>query len=182
MNAASKKICFLKTFSEVGTAGEWCVLFIQKQKTDPESFGIEGMMKKNSNEILLLSLFLLIAAFLWSCEELGMNSMQLTNNTRQMTYYQALTVEASHLIDLNPAFSINTDNREKRIIPPGDTATLYEEDISGYDFGDDVKFFFYEVVGDSAYISGGLELTHKQLLKLRFHVVIDDEELTTRYE
>lgn len=134
------------------------------------------MMKKIFNKALPPALFLLISAFLWNCEELEIDSMRLSNHTSQTTYFLAMTVEQSHLIDINPVFSIN----KKRVIPPGNTATLYKENISGYNFGDDVNFFFYEVLGDSAYLSGGLELTHKQLLKQQFHIVLEDEELTTR--
>lgn len=128
----------------------------------------------------LLGFFVsLIIAFLSSCEELDIDSMKLTNNTNQRASYLAMTVEQSRLVDLKMKGLINN---ETRIISSGETVTLYEEDIWGYSPGDDLRFMFYEVIGDSAYMSGSLDITHKQLRKLRFHVVIDDEELTKRYE
>lgn len=137
-------------------------------------------MKKNFNKTFSLTLFLLISALLGSCEEFEIDSIKLSNHTSQTTYYLAMTVEQSHLIDLSPAFPINNENK-KRIMPPGEMAKLYEEDIWGYTPGDDLRFYFYEVVGDSAYFSGGLDVTHKQLVKHKFHIVLDDEELTTGY-
>lgn len=124
----------------------------------------------------------LMMALPLSCDKLETDAMKLTNDTSQITYYQAMTVEVSNAIDPNPIISVESTHRRNRIIPSGETVTLYEEDIWGYSPGDDVAFHFYEVIGDTAYMSGVLKMTHNQLYKLRFHVVIDDEELTTRYE
>lgn len=133
------------------------------------------LLQKN-NIILLTVVFPFLIAMMLNCEGFEMDSLKLTNNTSQTMSYLVMTVEQSHLVDLNSKSSLSNDTR---IVSTGESDTLSEEDIWGYQPGDNIQFYFYEVIGDTAYFSGELRLTHKKLRELNFQVVIDDEELTT---
>lgn len=122
----------------------------------------------------------LMTFFMLSCEKFETDSLILMNNTSQTVYYMAMTVERSTLIDLNPIFPIDKDDRRKRVITPGTRTFVNKTDIMSYNFGDDIQFYFYEVISDTAFFSGGLQLTHKKLRELKFQVVLDDEKLTRR--
>lgn len=67
-----------------------------------------------------------------------------------------MTVEQSHLVDLK---------MESRIAP---------ETIFGL-------YSMKSLAILLIYMSGGMDLTHRQLQKLRFQIIIDDEEPATRY-
>lgn len=123
---------------------------------------------------------LFFTALMTSCEHSQTDSLKLTNNTSQTVYFLAMTVEISTLIDLNPIIPLESDDRRKSIIAPCSTTDIDADQIMGYNSGDDIQFYFYEVISDTAYYSGGLQLTHKKLQELKFHVVFDDEQFERR--
>ena len=132
------------------------------------------------NVSLIALVILLMTLSMLSCEKFEIDSLKLTNNTSQSVYFMVMTVEISALIDLNPIFPIDNEDRRNKIITPGNTASVSENEIMGYNPGDDLQLYFYEVIRDTAYFSGGLQLTNKKLQELKFQVVLNDENLTQR--
>ena len=132
------------------------------------------------NVSLIALVLLLMTLSMLSCEKFEIDSLKLTNITSQSVYYMVMTVEISTLIDLNPIFPIDSEDRRNKIITPGKTASVSENEIMGYNPGDDLQLYFYEIIRDTAYFSGGLRFTNKKLQELKFQVVLNDENLTQR--
>lgn len=121
--------------------------------------------------------FMLIIFLVFSCEKSDSDSFKLSNQTDQTTSVLPMTVEQSYLVDLSPTGTVSSGSI---IISPGETETIYDDNIMGYKPGSDIQLYFYEVIGDSTFWSGSLLVTRNQLKQLRYHVMIEDKNLTKR--
>lgn len=124
---------------------------------------------------MLLFLYLFLAATVIGCEATEADSFRLSNHTKQTTSLLAMTAEQSYLFDLSPKGTVGSHSI---ILSPGESETVFNENILGYKPDSDLHLYFYEVIGDSTFYSGSLVVSGSQLRRWRYHILIDDEELT----
>ena len=76
-------------------------------------------------------------------------AIRVENGSEAAVLFLAWELQSSHLLDLAPSFQVNPD--DGRILPPGKSRILAESEISGgFQVGDDLRFFLYDVVEDTA--------------------------------
>jgi hypothetical protein len=96
--------------------------------------------------------------------------LTLENRTGGAVMYNALELEASHLVDPAPEWRVR--DRPERLVSPGGRQ---EVQIEGYKRGDDVRLFIYHVdaASEKAVLTWVLTLTDTELRRTNFRVVVD---------
>lgn len=120
---------------------------------------------------------LFVAMLVWSCSDplsLEDEGLTLTNRTTTSLVFSVMEQETSNLADLVEKFRIRPDHR---IIQPDESVTIFEEDITvdpRFKPIEDIVINLWEVVGDSAFIRGGIRLTNEELRQREFRVEIEE--------
>ena len=96
----------------------------------------------------------------------------LVNRMDKPLVYLAVERELGSRIDPQP--SLEVDAHRERLIQPGASAIIAAEAIMGYNLGDGVRFFLYEVTEGKAkaVLKDVLTLTHEELKQRKFRVEI----------
>ncbi len=82
-----------------------------------------------------------------------------------------MELESAHLYD--PQETVPVSPGDERVIPDGCSAVYGVDDVQGdYEPGDDVRFFVWDVVGDSAYLGPLRTVTGEELRALEYRVVL----------
>lgn len=98
--------------------------------------------------------------------------IRVENETGGPVTFLAMEREMTHRFD--PAPSYHIDPADERILPDGGSRRIPPEEIPGpFRFGDDLRFFLYEVVADTAYLRTILTRTASQLRGSGFRVVFE---------
>jgi len=122
-------------------------------------------------------LFLLVLT-IWGCSDplsLEDEGLTLTNRTTINLVFSVFEQETSNLAFISPKILVRPDHR---ILQPDETATIFEDDITVIDRFrpiEDVSINLWEVVGDSAFIRGGIQLTNEELRERKLRVEIEED-------
>jgi hypothetical protein len=90
------------------------------------------------------------------------DKIKVVNGTGVPIVFHAMELQASYLFDPAPFFPVEPN--DPRVLSPGARRSLRMKDIDGpFRLGDDIRFFLYEVVGDTAQSRPIVTLTAKEL-------------------
>jgi hypothetical protein len=118
---------------------------------------------------LLLSAALCTGAC--SVLEPGGVEIRVQNRTESSILFLAWELQESHLIDLAP--SIELSALDPRVLPPGALRALLPEDVSGgFEAGDHLRIFLYEVTGEIAEYRTALTLSPGDLRATGYRIRI----------
>lgn len=119
---------------------------------------------------------LLLAMMVWNCStpaSLEDEGFIVINNTSMTLVYGVMELETSYKAFTAPKFVINPDHK---IVHEGRSAIILKEDITAFNFGDDIKINLWEVIGDSAFIRAGITLMNEELEQWEFRAQIKEDE------
>jgi hypothetical protein len=94
--------------------------------------------------------------------------LTLENRSGRAVMYNAMELEASHLVDPAPEWRVR--DRPERLVSPGQ-----EVRIEGYERGDDVRLFIYLVhaAAEKAVLTRMLTVSDAELRRTGYRVVLD---------
>ena len=137
----------------------------------PTSRNPTAMRLLRSASTWALSIFLLLSA--GACSILGPNEVEIKvlNQSEGPIFLLAWELQSSHLVDPQPAIQLASD--DSRVLSPGASRILRPSDVSGeFEFGDDLRLFLYEVLGETAEFRSTLTLTAGDLREVDNRVTI----------
>jgi hypothetical protein len=98
--------------------------------------------------------------------------IRLINHSGSSMAYLAWEREASNLFD--PAPNIDLSSSDIPVLNPGATRILYRSEIEGgFQAGDDLRLFLYQVSGDLAELRAVRTVMAQELRNANFRVVLD---------
>ncbi len=122
------------------------------------------MISKFLGKALWRTASIVLVLAVTSCSILGPDEdkIKVVNGTGVTVFFLAMELQASHLFD--PAPTVVVEPSDSRVLPPGASRSLPMKDIAGpFQLGDDLRFFLYEVVGDTAVSRPIVTLTAREL-------------------
>ncbi len=121
------------------------------------------------NGVWISSVVLLAALASCSILEPDEDKIKVVNDTGVPLVFLAMELQTSHLFD--PAPTISVEPNDPRVLLAGASRSLPMKDVEGgFRLGDDIRFFLYEVVGDTAESRSILTRTAKDLEDANFRV------------
>ena len=118
-------------------------------------------MRRHTRPVTAL---LTLAALCVSCGVVdpGPDGVVLTNASDITLLALVVERETSNVIDPNPRFDVEPD--DPRIMPPGADRSYDAADIiGGYERGQDLRVFIYEIIAGEAVWEGVKTLTHGEM-------------------
>lgn len=119
----------------------------------------------NPNRVLSTVVLILVGGTLCgACSILTPDEeeIRLLNQTESSILFLAWELQSSHLVDLSPSVTVTPD--DDRVLSPGSSRALPPSDISGgFEAGDDLRLFLYEVLDGTAEYRSTLTLSAADL-------------------
>ena len=121
-----------------------------------------------------LSLFV-VGLLTAGCTSTGPEDQEIlvVNETGVVIHFLAYELEASHLVDPNPAFEFTPG--EVPVLQPGASRNLQLDDIGGdFRVGQDLRLFIYQITDDWAELSTRLTVPAEELRSSNFRIEISE--------